>query len=62
MGPPQTVALRDGKGVLPVKIDPQLPPGRYGITVGLRWRSDIRIGMPGPATRLIVLDVAAPAK
>ena len=36
-------------------------PGPYGITVALRWGSDIRGGMPGPCTQLIRLNVL-PAK
>jgi hypothetical protein len=54
---PQTVPVRGGNAALRVKLDPSLKPGRYGITVALRWRSDIRIGAPGPCTRLIMLEV-----
>lgn len=54
---PQSVTIRDGQGVLPLKVPEHFRPGRYGITVSLRWRSDIRIGMPGPCTSLIRLDV-----
>lgn len=54
---PQTLAVRDGQAVLPLKLPDHLRPGRYGITVSHRWRSDIRIGMPGPCTPLIHLDV-----
>jgi hypothetical protein len=57
LGVPQTVVLRDGKGVLPLRIPDHLRPGQYGITVSLRWRSDIRIGMPGPCTPLLQLEV-----
>lgn len=54
---PQSVALRDGKGVFLLKLGPEMKPGRYGIVVALRWRSDVRIGMPGPCTRVIELEV-----
>lgn len=48
-------------GVLRVPIDcDELPPGRYGIVVALAWGSELRIGMPGPCTPLIVLNVSEP--
>lgn len=61
--PPQAVAIQDGKAVLPVTLpDSLVYPGPYGITVALRWRSDIRGGMPGPCTQLIRMNVLPPAK
>ncbi|HVX63445.1 MAG TPA: PPC domain-containing protein [Pirellulales bacterium] len=54
---PQTVPIRNGQAELPLKLPDHLRPGRYGVTVSLRWRSDIRIGMPGPCTQLIQLQV-----
>ena len=45
--------VSDGKGRYSVK----LPPGTYNICVCLAWRSDIRIGMPGPCTPLFPLKV-----
>ena len=64
---PQNLTIKrseDGKtGVVevPIKLPPELPPGTYGITIAQTWRSDIRIGMPGPCTPLIKLTVV-PAK
>jgi hypothetical protein len=58
---PQTVPIKDGKAALQFQLGDQIRPGRYGITVSLRWRSDIRIGMPGPCTPLLMLDVTPPS-
>lgn len=60
MAAPQAVPVKDGVAVLPVKVSAGVRPGQYGITVGLRWRSDIRVGMPGPCTPLITLTVLPP--
>ncbi|MCI0362067.1 MAG: PPC domain-containing protein [Planctomycetaceae bacterium] len=60
LSPPQAVAIQDGKAVLPVTLPESITyPGPYGITVALRWGSDIRGGMPGPCTPLIRLNVTA---
>jgi hypothetical protein len=60
LSPPQAVAIQDGKAVLPVTLSESITyPGQYGITVSLRWGSDIRGGMPGPCTPLIRLNVKA---
>ena len=62
---PQNLSIKpseDGKtGVVevPIKIAPEIYPGTYGITIAQTWRSDIRIGMPGPCTSLIKLTVTA---
>lgn len=61
MSPPQAIAVKDGVAQLPIKLADHIKPGQYDITVALRWRSDIRIGMPGPCTPLIKLNVLAPA-
>ena len=58
---PQTRTVKDGKVLLPFTVSDQLPPGAYNICVCLAWRSDIRIGMPGPCTPLFPLKVL-PAK
>ncbi|MEK6259521.1 MAG: PPC domain-containing protein [Planctomycetota bacterium] len=64
---PQNLMIKpseDGKtGVVevPIKLAPEIYPGTYGITIAQTWRSDIRIGMPGPCTPLIKLTVV-PAK
>ena len=54
---PQTLTVKDGKVLLPFTVSDQLPPGTYNICVCLAWRSDIRIGMPGPCTPLFPLKV-----
>jgi hypothetical protein len=62
LSPPQAVAIDGGKAILPVTLPESITyPGPYGITVALRWGSDIRGGMPGPCTQLIRLNVL-PAK
>ncbi len=61
LGTPQNLPIQDGLVTVPIKLVPELKPGAYGITVAQTWRSDIRIGMPGPCTRLIKLTVL-PAK
>lgn len=61
LSPPQAIAVKDGVALLPIKLGDHIKPGQYDITVGLRWRSDIRIGMPAPCTPLIKLNVVAPA-
>jgi hypothetical protein len=62
LSPPQAVAIDGGKAVLPVTLPEGVTyPGQYGITVALRWGSDIRGGMPGPCTQIIRLNVL-PAK
>jgi len=57
LGIPQSIIIKDGKAVISVKMPESINPGRYGFVVALRWRSDIRIGMPGPSTRLITVEV-----
>ena len=54
---PQTLTVKGGKVLLPFTVSDQLPPGTYNICVCLAWRSDIRIGMPGPCTPLFPLKV-----
>ncbi len=62
---PQNLPIKpseDGKtGVVevPIKVPPEIYPGTYGITIAQTWRSDIRIGMPGPCTPLIKLTVVS---
>jgi hypothetical protein len=62
LGAPKSSPIRDGKAVLSLKLPEHVTPGRSGLTVSPRWRSDIRIGMPGPCTPLIRLDVIAPTQ
>jgi hypothetical protein len=63
LSPPQAVAIDGGKAILPVTLPEGITyPGPYGITVALRWGSDIRGGMPGPCTQLIRLNVLPAAK
>jgi hypothetical protein len=61
LGTPKNLPIQDGLVAVPITLVPEIPPGTYGITVAQTWRSDIRIGMPGPCTRLIKLTVL-PAK
>lgn len=57
---PQGIGIEGGKAVVPVTLPDHIMPGRYSIVVSLRWGSDIRVGMPGPCTQLIRLNVEQP--
>ena len=56
-GPPVTLPIKDGVCQVPLVQTSELPIGELFITVAQTWRSDIRIGMPGPCTRIIKLNV-----
>lgn len=56
MGVPQTFAPAETIRV-PLTIPPELAPGTYGIVVARTWRSDVRVGLPGPCTPVIRLVV-----
>ena len=58
---PQALPIKDGLVEVPVKVTPETQPGTYYMTIAQTWRSDIRIGMPGPCTPLIKL-IVTPAK
>ena len=57
MGAP--IACKPGQSeiTVPVTIPDTTPPGPLDVVVALQWRSDIRVGLPGPCTRLIRIDV-----
>jgi hypothetical protein len=59
-GTPVTVPIRDGVAEVPLVMTQQLPPGTLGLVVARAWRSDVRIGMPGPCTSIIRLNVQTP--
>jgi hypothetical protein len=59
-GTPVTVPIRDGVAEVPLTMTGQLPPGTLGLVVARAWRSDVRIGMPGPCTTIIRLNVQSP--
>ncbi|HND54209.1 MAG TPA: PPC domain-containing protein, partial [Pirellulaceae bacterium] len=54
---PQNLPIVDGRVDVPLTLPPEIPPGEFGIVVAQTWRSDIRVGMPGPCTPLIKLRV-----
>ncbi len=54
---PRSLAVREGRVEVPVQLPPEIYPGEYGVTVALTWRSDIRVGLPGPCTSLVRLKV-----
>lgn len=56
---PASIPIRDGRAVVPFTIPDHMPVGDFGILVARTWRSDIRIGMPGPCTPLITLRIEA---
>ncbi|MFN0198373.1 MAG: pre-peptidase C-terminal domain-containing protein [Planctomycetaceae bacterium] len=57
LSPPAVLPVKAGVVMVPVKLPAELPAGVFGITIARTWRSDIRIGMPGPCTSLIQLRV-----
>jgi hypothetical protein len=58
MNAPATVPIENGRAVLSVNLSADLlPPGEYQFVVARSWRSDIRVGMPGPCTPPIRLRV-----
>lgn len=57
---PRTVSVDGGIAKLPLTVSNELmPPGTYDVIVARSWRSDIRIGMPGPCTPPIRIHVTA---
>jgi hypothetical protein len=57
LGAPQTLPIENGMIQVAIKPADTLPAGTHGIVVALGWRSDIRVGLPGPSTQLIKLRV-----
>lgn len=58
---PRTLPIQEGMVLVPLTLPAEMPIGKFGVTVAQTWRSDIRVGMPGPCTALIPLTVV-PAK
>ena len=58
---PQNIPIQNGIISVPIKLPTDMPIGSFGITVAQSWRNDIRVGMPGPCTALLPLNVV-PAK
>jgi len=54
---PQNLPIINGQVEVPVKLGPELPPGTYTITFAQTWGGDIRVGMPGPCTPMVKLNV-----
>jgi hypothetical protein len=55
---PATVPIDNGRAMLTVNLSAELlPVGEYQFVVARSWRSDIRVGMPGPCTPPIRLRV-----
>ncbi len=42
---------------VPITVPDGTPPGPFDVVIAQQWRSDIRIGLPGPCTSLIRIDV-----
>lgn len=57
LGTPGPVPVKDGIAHVPLVDTARLPVGDLAITVAQTWRSDIRVGMPGPCTSIIRLHV-----
>jgi hypothetical protein len=60
LDPPQKLSIQNGTAQVPLKLPPEMQPGTYSVVVAQSWRSDIRIGMPGPCTPLVKLVVSKP--
>lgn len=57
LGNPVTLPVRNGIASVPLTATDKLPIGTFYVTVAQTWRSDIRIGMPGPCTSAIPIHV-----
>jgi len=57
IGTPANYPIKDGIATVPLVDTANLPIGIFAVTVAQTWRSDIRIGMPGPCTPIIKLIV-----
>src|SRR5690606_20791814 len=57
--PPSPAPIQNGTATVTFTVTPETPPGEFYLTVARTWRSDIRVGMPGPCTPLIKLNVRA---
>ncbi len=56
LSPPQNLPITDGKIDVPLALPGDFPRRHsFSLVVAQTWRSDIRIGMPGPCTQLIRL-------
>lgn len=60
LGVPQTVAVRDGRAVMPIACQ-GLPVGRHTLVVAVAWGSETRRGLPGLCTPTIQLNVVPPS-
>lgn len=56
-GSPLSLPIQDSKVMFPLKIPDGLTAGQYALVIARSWRSDIRIGMPGPCTPAIKLTI-----
>lgn len=58
LGTPVNIPLsKDGIVNVPLVNTSKIPVGTFAITVAQTWRSDIRVGAPGPCTPIIQLHV-----
>ena len=57
VGTPTTLPIKNGIAEVPLVNTGELPIGTWAIMVAQSWRSDIRVGMPGPCTSIIQLHV-----
>jgi hypothetical protein len=56
---PASAPIQNGTATVLLSVTPETPPGEFYFTVARTWGSDIRVGMPGPSTPLIKLNVRA---
>lgn len=54
---PQNIPIQNGIAEIPIKLPAEMPLGTFGLVAAQTWRSDIRVGMPGPCTPLVKLIV-----
>lgn len=56
-GTPVSLPIQDGKTNFPLQVPDGVTEGSYVLVIARSWRSDIRVGMPGPCTAAIKLTV-----
>jgi len=56
-GSPIILPIADGRVQLPLQVPESVSAGRYSLVISRAWGADIRVGMPGPSTRVITLTV-----
>lgn len=56
-GSPASITIAEGIATYPLQVPEGATAGNYSLVIARTWRSDIRVGMPGPCTQAIRLTV-----